>query len=174
MRVTPKVHAADVSLNNVPRHQLPGNRCLTAPTLTALITEVAYLIEECLQHGGCYFVIEAPEQRRYVQGLIRAGSPFWLESVSDASLANCCEEHCLTARQEHTLTRLAWCPPDKQSPNWYRALDTIRDPTSLAAELLVRTFAEVHQARVDSRLEVTIGEAIGPTRRRAVDRRRAS
>jgi hypothetical protein len=142
-----------------------------APTLTGLIEEVAGLVEGCLRHGHCYFVIEAPAQHRYVQGLIRAGSDFWLESVRDASLANCCGEHCLTADQERSLTRLACLPPDEHSPNWYRMLDTTRDPTSLAAELLVRTLAEVHQTRAHSHLHISIGKAIGSLNRTPVERR---
>jgi hypothetical protein len=172
--VTHYVHAAYMNANLVPERDLPGSRCLIAPTPTALVREVAGLVEACLQHGDCYFIIEAPEQHRYVQGLVQAGSGFWLESVSDFSLANCCEEHRLTANQERTLKWLAWRPPDNHSPNWYRVLDTTRDPSSLAAELLVRTLAEVHRTKPRSRLHVSIGRAIGSLNRKPVERQQRS
>ncbi len=156
----------------VPDRELPGSRCLTAPTLTGLIGEVASLVEDCVENGNCFFVIEAPAQHRYVQGLIRAGSGLRLESVSNAFLANCCEHHCLGAEQERALLGLAWRSPDERSPNWYRELDITRDPAALAAELLVRTLAEVHQTHAGSRLHVAAGKALGPPNRAPVERQR--
>lgn len=150
------------------RPEPPAERSIVAPTLTALIHEVATLVDECVEHGNCFFVIEAPDQHRYVQGLILDDGTLWLESVSDASLNHCCEEHCLTNEQIRTLAHLAWHAPTDDAPNWYRELDTTRAPARLAAELLARTLHDAHGVPPGARLGVLTGEALGPPCRAAV------
>ena len=150
------------------RPEPPAGRSIVAPTLTALIHEVACLIDECVEHGNCFFIIEAPDQHRYVQGLIRDDGTLWLESVSDESLNHCCEVHCLTAEQIRTLVHLAWRAPAEDAPNWYRELDTTRAPARLAAELLARTLSSAHGVPSGARLSVLTGEALGPPCRAAV------
>ena len=150
------------------RPEHPAGRSIVAPTLTTLIHEVACLIDECVEHGNCFFIIEAPDQHRYVQGLIRDDGTLWLESVSDESLNHCCEVHCLTAEQIRTLVHLAWRAPTEDAPNWYRELDTTRAPARLAAELLARTLSSVHGVPPGARLGVLTGEALGPPCRVAV------
>lgn len=150
------------------RPEPPAERSIVAPTLTGLIQEVATLVDECVEHGNCFFIIEAPDQHRYVQGLIRDDGSLWLESVSDASLNHCCEEHCLTAEQIRALVHLAWCAPTEDAPNWNRELDTTRAPARLAAELLARTLSSAHGVLPGARLGVLTGEAVGPPCRRAV------
>jgi hypothetical protein len=151
-----------------PELEPPARRTIVAPTLTGLIHEIAGLIDECVEHGNCFFVIEAPEQHRYVQGLVRDHGALWLESWSDASLNHCCEEHSLTAQQTRMLVHLAWRAPDDDAPNWYRELDTTRAPARLGAELLARTLTDVHEIAPGARLDVVTGEALGPPRRAAV------
>ena len=167
-KVPPRVRAAGMRTSGRVDPEPPAPRTLVAPTFTGLIREVAGLVEECVEHGNCYFVIEAPERHRYVQGLIRHRDTLWLESVSDGSLANCCEEHCLTAEQRRTLVYLAWRPPEDDAPNWYRELDLTRGPARLAAELLVRTLITAHAVQPGTRLGVLTGESLGPACRATV------
>jgi hypothetical protein len=154
--------------------ELPSNRSMIVPTLTGLISELAGFVGACTKHACCYFVIEVPARHRYVQGLIRAGEDLSLESVSNASLGTCCPVHCLDTEQERALAKLGWQTPDAASPNWYRSLNTQRDPTALAAEILVRTLAEIHGVRERSRLNIVIGRAIGGTSRAPVPRRQSA
>jgi hypothetical protein len=158
-----------VSSRFIPGGALPASRSLIVPTLTGLISELAGLIGECMTHACCFFVIEVPARHRYVQGLIRPGEDLSLESVSNASLGNCCRLHRLDGEQERALAKLGWHPPDAGSPNWYRRLNTQRDLTALAAEFLVRTLAEIHWVRVRSRLNIVLGRAIGGTSRVPVE-----
>jgi type III secretion system-like peptide-binding chaperone len=154
--------------DSVADSDLPGGRCLIAPTMVGLMSAIAALVEECLSHGCCYFVIDLPEPRRYVQGLTRPDCRLWLESVSNASQGNSCQANRLDADDERELARLGWHAPDRRSPNWYRELDVRRGPAALAAELLVRTLAEVHGTKAGTPITVVIGRAVGrPDRRRA-------
>jgi hypothetical protein len=172
--VTPQLHTGWVRSGFIPGGELPGKRSLIVPALTGLIFELADLIRECITHGCCYFVIEAPARHRYVQGLIRPGEDLSLESVSNASLGNCYRLHCLDREQQRRLAQLGWHPPDACSRNWYHHLNTLRDPTPLAAELLVRTLAEIHGIRTRSVLNVVIGLAIGGTSPIPVERRQSA
>ena len=150
------------------RPEPPAGRSIVAPTLTDLIHELAAVIDECIEHGNCFFIVEAPDQHRYVQGLIRNGGTLWLESVSDESLNHCCEEHCLTVEQIRTLVHLGWRTPAEDAPNWHRELDASRAPARLAAELLARTLSGAHGVPPAARLGVSTGEALGPPCRVAV------
>src|SRR5512133_2304224 len=105
------MHTADVTSNSVAESALPGGRCLIAPTLVGLMSAIAALVEECLNHGCCYFVIDVPARQRYVQGLIRSDCRLWLESVSTASQGNSSGQNRLDADDERELARLGWRVP---------------------------------------------------------------
>ncbi|HEY6427104.1 MAG TPA: hypothetical protein VIX84_07705 [Acidimicrobiales bacterium] len=115
----------------------------------------------CVGHGQCFFIVESEVQHRYVQGLVFPGEPLELESVSNESLGNCCEEHCVSHDDVIRLRHLGWAPPDAQVPNWSRTLRLFGSDT-LAAELLARTMTDVHRA-IPGRLNITVDEAVaGP------------
>ena len=143
---------------------------ISAATATGLIIELERLIRRCLEHGVCYFVIDARKTHRYVQGLTNRFGAFLVESVSNESLgAECRRAHGLTDADHGRLARLGWLPPGKASPNWHRTIDpTWSAPSPLVAELLVRTLVEVHRA-APSGLTVTLGHAQTETPRRPVE-----
>ncbi|MBV8952318.1 MAG: hypothetical protein JOZ99_15700 [Actinobacteria bacterium] len=138
---------------------------LRATTATELIRELEHLIRRCLQHGACYFIVEAPDVHRYVQGLIDRLGRFVVESVSNTSLGSeCAGEHGLSDADQLRLIRLGWSAPDASSPNWYREVNpSLIAPSPLVAELLVRTLVEVHHAE-PSKLGMKLGHARGSGR----------
>jgi hypothetical protein len=139
---------------------------LDVTTPTELLDALCRLVDGAHAHGRCYFVVEAPDAHRYVQGLVTDDRVLEIESVSNESLGKeCAEEHGLTDADHARLVRLGWLPPDERSPNWHREIvEPWPWPASMAAELLTRTLHEVHRAE-PAKLEVIVGHAAGSARR---------
>src|SRR5450759_1036817 len=113
-----------------------------------LLIELRGLIERCLDHKECYFIVESEAVHRYVQGLVHQGQRLVIESVSNVSLGHdCSREHGLSALDEAHLEHQGWRPPSEASPNWSRRFEFgWTSPSAAAAELLVRALVEVHRA----------------------------
>jgi hypothetical protein len=135
-----------------------------------LFDELRGVVDCCLLHGACYFIIDANRAHRYVQGLIDRHGHFTIEAVSNDSLGEpCAKEHPITDADHATLVRLGWLPPNEDTPNWHRQIDwEFHYPGPLVAELLVRTLVEVHRATPDE-LELTVAHAHVPPSRTAVE-----
>jgi len=138
---------------------------LTATSPLALFEELRGVVERCLAHGDCFFIVESEVVHRYVQGLVDDDG-LVLESVSNTSLGNeCATEHGLSAEDQRHLARLGWAPPDERNPNWFRHLDAdAHHPAALAAEILVRTLLEVHRAEPPD-LDLIVCHAAEPAER---------
>ena len=113
----------------------------------ALFDEVRDLIDQCLDHRECFFIIEAPERGAYVQGIIDHEG-FEIEAVSNTSLGiPAGTDFGLDAADHALLESLGWSAPDDEIPNWFRYLDAYaHQPAALASEILVRTLLEVYGA----------------------------
>jgi hypothetical protein len=142
---------------------------LEATTTMELFDELRGLVDCCLLHGACYFIIDANRSHRYVQGLLDRKGVFTIEAVSNESLGEvCAAEHPIIDTDHATLIRLGWLPPTEDNPNWHRSIDwEWHYPSPLIAELLVRTLVEVHRATPDE-LELTVEHAHRPMNRTAV------
>jgi hypothetical protein len=152
---------------NDPACFVRSNPTFTATDTMALFAELRELIDGCLLHGGCFFIIDANHAHRYVQGLLDHDGRFTIEASSNASLgAPCLAGHPLTDNDHARLRRLGWFPPGPGRPNWYRTIDwEWHYPSPLVAEILARTLLDVHHATF-AELTLTVAHAVDPPARR--------
>ena len=123
-----------------------------------LLIELRGLIDRCLEHKECFFIVESEAVHRYVQGLVHQNQRLVIESVSNISLGHeFRREHGLGALDEAHLVYQGWRPPGNASPNWSRQFDFgWNSPSAAAAELLIRALVEVHRAPMSS-LSLDVG-----------------
>ncbi len=163
MPVRPAPGARPVT-NYCPQHSRNEDCVLSKPpeidvaSPMELLIELRALIERCLDHKECYFIVESEAVHRYVQGLVHQDQSLVTESVSNISLGHdCSREHGLGALEEAHLEYQGWRPPGAASPNWSRRFDFgWNSPSAAAAELLVRALVEVHRAPMTS-LSLDVG-----------------
>lgn len=133
--------------------------------LDDLTHEIALLLEEGLEHGDCFVILDVEGRERcdnrFVQLAFDGGDVCAEASAMVCLPWECDGRHALTAAQQTRLRALGWLPPagdpDAGLPNWHREFPSMRaDLVPLVAELLARTLVEVMEVRELAELGVTV------------------